>query len=101
MKMKMASWLKHQPDLWLTLYPETSAERLLLDRLWGALQSRSYLAWRSVLLEMAEFTVFYNITEPGQAGGQDASLTPSISPEGSSETRPTSGHQIQTDLAKQ
>ena len=97
MKTKVA----YSPSLGVTFYPQTSGEHLLLDRLLAAHRSRNYLAWRSVLHDLAEFTVFYSITEPGQAGGQDASLTPSISPAGSSETRPTSGHQIQTDLAKQ
>ena len=67
----------------LTFYPQTSDERLLLDRLWEALQSRNFPEWDSVSLETEEFIVYCNTTEPAPADGRDGFSIRSIFREGS------------------
>ena len=64
-----------------TLYPKTSAERLLLDRLWGLLQSENFPEWKVVSLGMGEPTDYYSITGQAQVAMPEGFSTPSTFPE--------------------
>src|ERR1700761_1269847 len=66
-----------------TLYPETSAERLLLDRLWEALQSRNSAEWKDVSVGTVGSDVYCSIMALAPVDGREGSSTRSTSQEAS------------------
>jgi hypothetical protein len=69
------------PGTHWSLYPTTAAERLLLDRLWEALQSRNFPEWCNVSVVMSEPGGSCSTTERVLVAGRGVYSSPRTSRE--------------------
>ncbi len=77
--MKMRE-VDHYGDWGYSLYPETSGERLLLDRLWEALRSANFPEWKAVSLRTDALIGYFNIMVQDRGDGRGVFSTLLTSP---------------------